>query len=319
MKWARVFSLVGLIFLVVLLLFQVYLKPNQPTRDIETSATDTVSTYPTQTLATNSSLSVTPILTLESEAAREHFYNLTNMNPGCLFPCWWNVTPGETRIDELLAQWRPLAGLAQGSQFSTQGALNFSIPDGDIEVVLQLRYATSGVNRIVDEVKIITRADRDTEDGYIAAYGDEGYEYLLKNLTLQGVLAGQGAPSNIFVSMSLGIAEPDAPSMFRIWLVYTDRGALIEFSGFAQVNGSEVIYCPQLSFLQAWLIPKGDSVGIENLLSSISGLDWAGMSPPSPDFSTIEEASGVSLNEFLETYTTETSDCLSTPLLAWPP
>jgi len=69
-----------------------------------------------------------------------------------------------------------------------------------------------------------------------------------------------------------------------------------------------------------WLLPQGDNALYQQTLSNLTtdGLyQWKGLTPPTPYFKTIEEATGVTLEEFYQSFKEPSELCLEAPYFIW--
>lgn len=263
------------------------LSTTTPTAIVMLSATATARPIPTPTWT------IAP--TGESMSAGEQqdaIELLWETNGGCEFPCWWGITPGETTVNDVIAELSP---------FSTVYLLRR--PSGDL-AALKLEFPA------VAETEMTQGATLSLTDGYVqfVEVRDVGFQ---AGLSLPDVFGRWGIPTNVLI---MTYSEPFNSMYttipFEIYLYYPARGALIGYPGTATRVGEMVKGCigPDSRPLLGLWSPQtalSDEQALERIgLTSGSVLDFA-------------ESVDMSLEEFVESSAHETTTCLLTRAALW--
>lgn len=80
---------------------------------------------------------------------------------------------------------------------------------------------------------------------------------------------------------------------------------------------SDIHFCPDDTFVDIWLTNPGDPDIYESTLAELT-TPWQGLTPPAPYFKTVDEAIGLTIDEFYQIYKEPTDQCLDSPYAIWP-
>jgi hypothetical protein len=195
--------------------------------------------------------------------------------------------------------------------------MSFSKNVEDLSVLTNLTYTVSPDDNLVNLIRVGTQALRQTGNGYEAVYDAPAYHEILRLHSISKLMSAYGIPSRIVLSMEIISAEPTSPDLFRLWLLYPERGVIARYSGTAEVTGDTIRGCPSKTFVDLWLLPTGDTVLYQETLTELTDR-WEGLKPASPYFKLIEEASGMTTEEFYKLFREPIDRCFETPLGIWP-
>jgi len=206
-------------------------------------------------------------------------------NGGCELPCWWGVVPGQ-------ADWQTVK-----NRFIAYGGLAFEIPhptqpfDYYIDIVFGQR------NGVVQSIQVTSEVLRGTTS---ERFAQDWHRY-----SLDQVLTRYGLPSQVYIQFVPPI-ERDAPAYYQLWLVYDHLGFYTVYTGPVAYEPPIMKAC--LRFKEVWSIMlylQSPRLG-EPVLES-------------PDLHPLEEATGMDVQTFYETFRQAgTAACLESPAEVWP-
>lgn len=246
------------------------------------SLTQTATRHPSPTP------SMTPLPTFSPTDAQAVIIDLLENNAGCLLPCWWGVTPGQTQwadIVPFLTALTPRIMKVSSIHGVDVYGVEFYIPEiPNPDFAYLALYYVNPNNGIIDKIKI----------GLMKQY------YILPSL-----LNSYGQPSEVLISTYQ--TNVGGPLPFRTVVVYQEQGFAATYETVAVRSGNNLVGCPQ----------QTDHVGL--LLSSpqlgINSEDTR----TEQNYYPLEEVTNSSLQNFYETYKDiDNTSCLETPMNLWP-
>jgi hypothetical protein len=276
---------------------------HQPEVQIITSPTILVKPTATLTvLAATGSSSISPTFTspsrmpfptLSRDEAYLNMQKLLQDNAGCRLPCWWDITPGKTTWADAEIQLNTFSWLISVDQRSDDLFIAYAhLPLPKEKGTLSHTYYV--------------------EDGIVTIIYAYVFDWM-PTLYLSNFLSEYGHPDEIFVRTFRDDENGSRP--YEIILFYADLGILMEYSGGnPNENGDKVQNCFEdmySPFVYIWSskTPLTSTEAIDKFL------DTTNLPYPVP----LKEATGVSINEFYETYKTPShTTCLETPRKLWP-
>jgi hypothetical protein len=261
---------------------------------LTTTSTPTVSNNLTPTT------SVSPMIPLPSEQAKETVHELMKTSDNCLLPCLWGIIPGITKISDAKIRLDKSLTLLE-SDFPTNsryGGVHYSYPDtGPFDGAFGTMYLLS-------------------KDNVVTSIVLDGYDTIAQYYSIQDMLTNYGIPENILIyTFSDSFGENELP--FVITLDYSSRGILVYYKG----NGVAVYETEsiQLCYDKEATPPKLIlwNPAFENLIGD-KGSDyiytiWQKMKP-------LEYATNISNDDFVKQFTKSNFDqsiCLNTPSSIW--
>lgn len=263
------------------------------------------STSPTQTPT------LTPIPTLSPENALESFVDLIENDSQCNLPCWLNITPGETKFDEVKNNFL---------QYSAVALTEFSSKDAYIRVFFPSIEAT--IHNTATEVFSARSGTTSQISVYAGMNPDENGKYNFENPTYQkmwqqyflpGVFTEHGVPEKIFLDTTLLTVDPAMSYPYVLWIVYPQKGFLLQYAGINIKSGENIKICPMQSRIQIiiWDLKNFDyEEFIEN--DGAGGISLG----PQP----IESVTNFNIESFFEFFKEGKLDtCFTTPASHWPP
>jgi len=169
----------------------------------------------------------TLLATLPAEEAQRALLALYADNGGCELPCWWGITPGETRWEEAYERLAPL-----GDVFPM---VRNGVEQYEFQFVVPEELSSDGYIWPTIWVK----------DGVVTAIGlnagwiSKGFDY-----SLSGLLKRFGKPEEIWVQPIVD-GPPEWPAYYDIDLFYPSQGLNIDASGEAYIRNGILPLCFQ--------------------------------------------------------------------------
>jgi hypothetical protein len=223
----------------------------------------------------------------------------------CLLPCWAGITPGHTTWEEARQIILPMSGFST-INISENFDCSFGKCDGIGWSLFPQILADGGFyNKLPDDkihLMILNIQDAGIEK-----------ENLIKNISLDTILNKYGVPSMLFL-----FTEPDLPGQIflEVTLVYTKKQFVISYSRYAVVENERVVSCGPDSSVKLLVLDNQEQLmSLDALSSQIETKDfhfdvW---------HKSIEEATGLTIDTFYETYSKENAPCIVTPTKVWQP
>lgn len=211
----------------------------------------------------------TPRPTLTADEEYTYVREMLATNAGCELPCWWGITPGESDWQEAMDQLSPLY-----FQF-------WFLEEDRYDVHLNLAKAKD----VVESIHVSGYCPHSMNECFLFAQDWSGY-------SLDWVMERYGPPSRARIVFPPTI-EAGAPIYYNLYVLYDDLGFSIAYTGAAIERDKILLTCFSFYHIRLWLQPPG----------SLLPLLEQGISPEAWDFAVpLEEATGMSLEEFYETF-----------------
>jgi hypothetical protein len=144
-----------------------------------------------------------------------------NQNPDCLFPCWWGVTPGQTRWSDMLSYLQSFSLQTYEYPQDSLYVITYAIPSS-ISYLEELH-----IGYTYNESDIVTSID-------IPSINIEGYDAKTM-VTLYGI------PNEVWLTT---IAEPrEGVLPFQLIIVYQQQGISFRYYMNATKSGDTITAC----------------------------------------------------------------------------
>jgi hypothetical protein len=267
------------------------------------------------TLTPSSSATRISIPTLSTSKANERLLEMIKNGIGCNLPCWWGMMPGISTGSDFTSTLSPLIGISQYNYLSASdsGTIDFELQRGEITVFISTRYHALVENGPIRIIDVHTKALKKTGNGFDYQYGTAAYNDLFGKYSMQSMLSSYGRPDQVYLDADIHRFEPSSPTFFYIYLLYAEKGIYARYTTSADetLNG-KIQSCPSTATLELWLTPPNEGDSNQQLLTSI---DIAWGNPHKP----LEEAIGISIDQFYETFKQKSDQCLVTAREIWDP
>ena len=136
---------------------------------------------------------------------------------------------------------------------------------------------------------------------------------LTKDIRFRDIFKWYGVPAMILLNTELDLP---GDKLMEITLVYPERHFLIKYSRKAEIQGDKVVSCGQDIRVKFIILDNK-----EQLIS----LDAIAQSPEMKDLNvnirhkSVEEATGLTIKSFYDTFSQKKEPCISTPINIWHP
>lgn len=210
----------------------------------------------------------TPRPTLTAAEKYAYVKEMLTTNAGCELPCWWGITPGESNWQEAMDQ---LPGL--NFQF-------WFLEEDRYDVHLDLAKA----KEVVESINVSGYCPHSMNECDLFAQDWSGY-------SLNYVLSHYGLPSRVRIVLALPI-DSGGPTYYILYVFYDNLGISITYMGSAVKQGEVLRTCFSFDYITLWLQSTESSIPLEQ---TIDPDEWYYTVP-------LEEATGMSLEEFYETF-----------------
>lgn len=292
------------------------------TKLVSPSSTPSV---PLTSTPTPTQLQPTAISTLQLEDASTEILRLLLEDNACTFPCWWGLIPGKTRINDtknFLNSFHVLSG--QALQFKkNNGYMFIGLPQEQnsyLEIYIEfegeadvLKWLQVSIQR---KIKVINFSG---EVSYETSWEDPKLAEITKPFSLSHVLLTYGSPSQVFLYTNQ-TALLKRPWPISLVVFYPEQGFLIEYIADSNtvIKNSGVTWCPSFAFPSFGFWSPSEEITLNKISPFINsqqqeygGVDWG-------RFKTIDEAAGMSIEEFYSTFMNDEETCITTPAEIWP-
>ncbi len=238
----------------------------------------------------------TPVATLPVEIRKQNLIELFSTNGGCNFPCWWDISPGDSiqKVSELA----PVVGKSlrhhESFFYYTLSLDDLNLADFDVN------YYVDG-NQIVQRMKIVIEKPSRFRDYHIA-FGER--------LSLSGLLNNYGKPSEVLLLVA-PLGGPGIPREYALFLIYDTQDFGVVYIGL--VDSEDPIRICSI---------KMDDYHLQSVLlylhdprQKIAELNRFYMHT----FKPLDEVTSMSLDDFYQTFSIPSNiGCIETTIDKWP-
>lgn len=295
--------------------------PATATFQINDSPPTSTLVQPTSTLlvsSTNSSPTV--LLTLEPDEAFSLLRGFLKNDPPCQLPCWGGIIPGETKLSD--AQYR-LSQLNSISDRVYFGEAGDAFVVGTVDIPFFLKNTSVGIRGgyVVSrdsEMVVLNGFWFDffhNKNSNEIMFNFEEYNAFLSAYTLPQIFATYGLPNLIYTRAELYMPET-AGDFFSIRLLYLDLGIFINYTMALEETENEFQFCPYESIIDLNLTSSdvGDTYG--DFFQQLGVMEWFYFKEPR--YHLLEDALGMTNEEFSKTIISSPETCFETPKEIWP-
>jgi hypothetical protein len=270
-----------------------------PTK-VMASATSSPTSVPSSTQTLTPMPTWTSLPTINPKIGKETLYTWLEGSDNCRLPCWAGIVPGKSRWEEAQQLLQPMnsfsemdISVGQDCTFSKCNEIAWSLPS-DLNTHGYV-YSKLEENKI--HLVLLQVVDPN----------------LVKALNLRSILKQYGKPAIILFS-----AEPDLPGdlFLELILVYPDNQFIIKYSKYAKLSNSQVVSCGQDSVIQLIILDnKEPLMSVDKIARTVETEHLHIDSWRKP----VEVATGLTINEFYETFSKANAPCITTPIKVWQP
>ncbi len=226
-----------------------------------------------------------PTLTVDEKQALVR--KMLQDNGGCELPCWWGIVPGQT-------DWQILR-----NRFTTYGGTFFNVPSTP-PVDYDIFHSFTQQNGIVKSIQVTGEAR-----------GGDRFAKDWQRYSLDQVLTRYGVPSQVWLFLNPAV-EPGSGPNYGLTVAYDQPEVSIYFEGPASIKGAKTHICPLFKQVRLMMLQLGP------ITQSTSGAPSI-FPEGNPFVQSLEEATGMSLETFHETFMNSNSRACLDALFQWPP
>ena len=196
----------------------------------------TATPRPTRTPTSIPAETPTPFPTLEPEEKLDFILEMLETNGGCQLPCWWGVTPGETRWEQVEESFTE-----RGVILGQRGWLDLDYLDPEVGY----RFQTLDV-RFQQEAGLVRSISIETDYHYLLAQQD--FSWVWQRYTLESILSRYGVPSQVYLDLVryAGDWSPGLRQYYDLWIVYDSLGIAVRYPGMLIRDNRGWLICPVL-------------------------------------------------------------------------
>lgn len=255
-----------------------------PTIGVEFSST------PIQELAT-----VTPV----PKEILDQVYWLFKDNGGCQFPCWWEIVPGQTTLEEAVNLFEPIIlSWNEYTNYADRDGIKYYIFAFYFPVEDEWNIQTSFLLSVREKDNVIESISTNMDAHHI------GLHYLPE------ILSQYGKPESILVNGSAG----GGGYFMNLYMYYPQHGFLSTHqfrveNGEKKMGSTEI--CSALQTYSGLMLWDPDSNVSINMLSEMWPGYWYG------DFLPLEQVSKLSMDEFYNAFTEWQYQCIEIDTDFW--
>ncbi len=274
-------------------------------------------TSPASALIPISTVAVdTPSLlpTLPPAEAEAMILSLLKDNGGCLFPCWWGVTPGKTTNETARNFLEKFVAVANANIFNENGSyIRWPIPNNDLllDLSVSISYDPASPN-LVQLIEVTTQVSRKLEGGgFETVWENPLNEQFLQAYTLSQVLSVYKQPKDVYIFANEGW------QYFELVLDYSNQGFAIWFSAPLESLGDQYLGCMSKAFTRSYF---WEPEFVHSWAEGVTGAeDKSEINSLNTNFRLLENATSIELNQFYNIYVNNNNtNCVETPKAFWP-
>lgn len=259
---------------------------------------------PTQTLV--------PMPTLSEEDALGTFINLIAKDSECDLPCWLNVTPGQTKFEEvenIFLQFSTIASIKSSSQ---SAFIRVFFPNFETAIHNTATEVNPSESGNVSRIRAYAVVNPDA-NGNIN-YSNPEFQRMWQRYFVPGIFLRHGVPEKIFLDTTLIAADTVTSYPFVLWVVYPQQGFLVRYQGLNTRIGDNIRICPLLSRIEIKIWDVEES-SYEEFIKDDRALGISTSLGPQP----IESVTDFDIESFYEVFKDgEVNTCFETPASIWP-
>lgn len=280
-----------------------------PTTIVTTLPTSASKPTPTIKIPT-----LSPLPTLPPTEAEAMILDLLQDNGGCLFPCWWGLTPAKTSTQTLKSLLEKFtANSLRTTFYEDVGSASWLIKKNGLvlDVIVSFTYDRV-LTGTVESFRITTEVKKELQEGGVETVWENplNEQYLLA-YRLPQILSVYGKPKDVLIFANEGW------NYFELILDYSDQGFAIRYSMPLESSGDEYLGCTSKAFTRLYLWAPEFAY---SWAEGINGMgDKSEIDSLTRDFQPLGEVTSITLEEFYDFFMNgDNINCLETPRKLWP-
>ena len=295
---------------------------------LQTKSPDSQSIYTTATTQSTPASTQMIVPTLTEKDARAEIIGLLSNLKTCRLPCWWGMLPQQTRtieVQEMLQRFSVYSVEATNLN-SKKGYTQLLIPQSG-NSYLNISLAYKGKDETLEwiwlQMEIVHKASNsEGESWYETSWDDPQLANFSEQYRLSNILSEYGKPSEILI-FTRQTALINQPLPISTVLFYPNYGFMIEYVANGILSRStenviDVTGCLSLASPIFLLWSPSQEMNLVDVVSLFSSEHLYSEGLLSGKYKTVEEATGMNIEEFYEAFTTDNNRCIATPSNLWP-
>ncbi len=218
---------------------------------------------------------LSPGPTLTAIQRRAFVEEMLRTNGGCELPCWWGVMPGQSK-------WQTVK-----DRFTAYGGFAFELPHPERLFDYRVRVVFVEQDGIVQTIQVIGEVFRGATSDHFA---QDWSRY-----SPDQVLGRYGRPSQVMLSL-VPAFEVDSAPYYQLVVLYEEIGTAIRYIGPATYSEPAIQAClifERVDAVYLWLQSPDQETPL---------VQQAMVPDEMPYFRSLEEATGISVETFYETF-----------------
>lgn len=248
-----------------------------------------------------------PVPTLTSDERALQVKEWLSTNAGCKLPCWWGIEPGRVTWNNVREFLNRIG--ARSSSYEESGMLIHETSGFDLDRE-HVFNSVSFVENSTQITAIIINAS--------GLKGSQNFKRVWASFSPEKIIPAYGIPSRVWVKSRSTVHEgsPGPTMPYSVWIFYDQLGILFRYSGNVKYQSTYKM-CPAFGeqgnlsdYLDIYLQSPDTDISLEQIPTVKYNAEGR---------ISLEEASGISINEFYELFTiSEVEPCFATPRSVWP-
>lgn len=239
-------------------------------------------------------------------------------DPPCQLPCWGGVTPGVSTVSEAEKEFMKLKIISspdftyfgQSGDAWYVGSLHIFYPLLNTQVDISPGFVAGASNRTVVNIQIDTQS-LPTQNSTGEYFGDQEYNTLLSAYSMPRIFTTYGLPNLVYVR-----ADAYPSPLFLIRLLYLDLGIFISYTMPTEEQGNKLLFCPSKSLITLDLTPQDIGENYQDFFQQFGDGEWTTLQ--STHHKPIEDALGMTIEEFSQAIISSPESCFESPIEIWP-
>lgn len=302
------------------------------------SNTTSVSTKLPPSVAPSNTSTVMPSLipsiqpTLSADDGKELVFGLLKNNGNCELPCMWGLIPNKTKLTELdkfmgnFGETFTLTSYMERRKTDQTGGLTLIYRENGVHIKVYFTYYLNDKSDQIDELSLVADSlfEKGIDPNWLSSteisvlYGNPTFSQALEYYTLPIILTNYGTPSQILIGTFPN--EPDEPSgifhAFSLVLYYPEQGIFAEYVSPREIDGDYFVGCPTKSHISVGVWSPDNEPPLESIVKRHGVAIYESNMT---DFKSVDEATGLTISEFSETFKAKSNiTCIKTPIKIWP-
>jgi len=230
-------------------------------------------------------------------------------NGGCTLPCWWGITPGQSRWETAYDYFKSLG--EEPVVLPSYTGKGYTIGFRDEQEGFNTHVMFFVDNGII---RVIAPGAEVTPDNYALTFDSPFYSKVMKQYSLVEILSKYGQPAQILIRV-MPVQYPPLWDFYTL-LYYPDEGILVEYTGQSQKKADQHVLCMKNAFVNMWLWSPDDKMSLSDVYAYQGAVERETRYKFLSYFKPIDAATKYTPETFTQTFI-EPNNCLETSIDQW--